>query len=249
METKGPKDTAVTAMQGADRGSRSRTCIACGEEMPRLGRRYCSPECRQQMHWVLSLSKGLLVTFHARYAAFFFTSDRVILDVLPVWSKEISRFDCRRSHGTKPAVDLKHLILNSGKEWYRLLRKNNSSGYASLFLLRQNPREERETEDIKPNMSVAARLTRQEIHSLKVLNLSPNDLSRSSSLLRIKESYRTLAKLLHPDLGGDEEKFKHLNEAHKQMMLWAENPRFSSRKALRHCWSYDGGANRWSPPL
>jgi len=53
----------------------------------------------------------------------------------------------------------------------------------------------------------------------------------------------------HPDLGGDAEKFKKLNAAHQQMLLWAENPHFTLRKALLDCWSYDGATNRWSPPL
>ena len=29
----------------------------------------------------------------------------------------------------------------------------------------------------------------------------------------------------------------------------AENPQFTSRKALVDCWSYDGYTNRWAPPL
>jgi hypothetical protein len=58
-----------------------------------------------------------------------------------------------------------------------------------------------------------------------------------------------MAKVYHPDMGGDEEKFKQLNAAHKQMLAWAENPLFISRKALHDCWSYDASTNRWSPPL
>jgi hypothetical protein len=50
-------------------------------------------------------------------------------------------------------------------------------------------------------------------------------------------------------MGGDDEKFKKLNAAHQQMLLWAENPHFTLRKALLDCWSYDGATNKWSPPL
>ncbi|MBW1772924.1 MAG: DnaJ domain-containing protein, partial [Deltaproteobacteria bacterium] len=66
---------------------------------------------------------------------------------------------------------------------------------------------------------------------------------------KIKSSYKKLAKIYHPDVGGDEEKFKRLNDAHEQMLLWAEQPQFTARKALVDCWSYDGYTGKWSPPL
>ena len=69
------------------------------------------------------------------------------------------------------------------------------------------------------------------------------------STFKINSAYRKMAKVHHPDMGGDEENFKKLNDAHKQMLLWAENPLFTSRKALHNCWSYDSATNRWSPPL
>jgi hypothetical protein len=58
-----------------------------------------------------------------------------------------------------------------------------------------------------------------------------------------------LAKIYHPDVGGDAEKFKKLNEAHVQMVSWAEHPQFTAKKALLDCWSYDGLTNKWAPPL
>jgi len=50
-------------------------------------------------------------------------------------------------------------------------------------------------------------------------------------------------------VGGDEEIFKKLNDAHEQMLSWAENPQYTSKRALQDCWSYDSAASRWSPPL
>ena len=91
-------------------------CLSCGTDQIKRGRRYCSKECRRQINWVLSLSKGLLKSFNARYAAFSFTDDHVILDVLPVWSKGISRFALERANNIKPAEGLKNLILESGRE-------------------------------------------------------------------------------------------------------------------------------------
>ncbi len=230
-------------------------CLACGTEEMRGGRRYCSKECRSQINWVLSLSKGLLKTFNARYAAFSFTDEYVLLDVLPAWSKDISRFICRRTPGRKPAEDLKDLILSSGEEWYALLSNRSSRSYATLVLLRKNHTDQVDPSQIMPNRLTKPRFSREQREHMKILKLThkdlfPNGLGRAGDTQhKIKLAYRRMAKIYHPDKGGDEEKFKALNEAHQQMLMWAENPQFTCRKALEGCWSYDGAANRWAPPL
>jgi hypothetical protein len=84
---------------------------------------------------------------------------------------------------------------------------------------------------------------------MKLLQLKMEELLSDGNVAKIKASYKKLAKIYHPDVGGDAEKFKRLNEAHQQMLLWAENPQYTSRKALVDCWSYDAYTNRWSPPL
>ena len=213
------------------------------------GRRYCSLECRDQMLWVLSLSKGLLISFNARYAAFSFDHNFVVLDVLPVWSQDISRFLCRRAGGKKPAEDLKNLILQSGNEWYRLVHNRTSKSYASLVLLKKNHKKDINPKSIRPDKKVKPRLSRFERECLKLLELQIEELFSESNVAKIRSAYKRLAKVYHPDLGGDAEKFKKLNAAHQQMLLWAENPHFTLRKALLDCWSYDGATNRWSPPL
>jgi hypothetical protein len=224
-------------------------CLSCGTVGIKPGRRYCSRECRQQINWVLSLSKGLLRTFNTRYAAFSFSHDHVILDVIPVWSKGISRFICKRRPGNKPAEDLKRLILRSGTEWHRLVDNKTSKSFASLFLLEKNQNKNIDPDSIKPNRKSRLRLSKREKDCLKILELDRNDLYCDSQIVKIKSAYKKMAKLHHPDMGGDAEKFKQLNEAHKQMLLWIENPQYTSRKALSNCWSYDGATNRWSPPL
>ena len=130
--------------------SRKRICIACGTEDMGRGRRYCSRECRIHINWVLSLSKGLLKTFNARYAAFSFTKELVILDVLPAWSKGISRFVYMRSPRKKPAEDLKNLILESASEWYELQDNKLSRGYATLNILEKNHRKDIDPGSLKP---------------------------------------------------------------------------------------------------
>ena len=227
----------------------TRKCLACGTNHIKAGRRYCSKDCRQQMVWVLSLSKGLLKVFNARYAAFSFNETHIILDVLPVWAKEISRFTCKRRVGIKPAEDLKKLILQSGSEWYRIVDNNNSKSYASLSLLNEKHYKRLAPDAIKPDNRLRPRFSKCERESMKLLQLKMEELLSDGNVAKIKASYKKLAKIYHPDVGGDAEKFKRLNEAHQQMLLWAENPQYTSRKALVDCWSYDAYTNRWSPPL
>ena len=225
------------------------TCLSCGTDKIKPGRRYCSKRCREQINWVLSLSKGLLKAFNARYAAYSFTRGQVVLDVLPTWSKGISRFSLKRTPGNKPAEDLKNLILMSGNEWYKLVDNNLSKSSASLSLINKNHKKEIDPTSIKPKKKVRPRLSKDESAYLKLLHLDRKDLSLNGDILKIKSAYKKMAKLCHPDIGGKEEEFKKINEAHEQMLLWAENPHYTSKKALRNSWSYDGFTNRWSPPL
>ena len=229
--------------------SRTGRCLSCGGACQNLRRRYCSRECRKQMLWVLSLSRGLLSIFNARYASFSFNNVRVILDILPVWSKGISRFERERMPGKKPADDLKDLILQSGSDWHRMIQKNNSRSYASLYLLNKNSNKRLPSGALKPDSNVKPRFSRQEKESIKLLNMEPDDLVTGGYISRIKSAYKKMAKVHHPDMGGDAEKFKRLNEAHQQMLNWAENPQFTSKKALVDCWSFDSSTDKWTPPL
>ncbi|MFH1122514.1 MAG: DnaJ domain-containing protein [Pseudomonadota bacterium] len=229
--------------------SEAKKCLACGAGGIKARRRYCTNECREHMMWVLSLSKGLLKVFNARYAAFSFNERYLVLDVVPIWSKEISRFLFKRRLGKKPAEDLKTLILRSAEEWHHMINNRNSRSYASLLLLRKNHRKGIAPESIRPDRTIRPRLSKDERESIKFLELKIEALLSDGHVEKIRSSYKKLAKIYHPDVGGDAEKFKKLNEAHQQILVWAEKPQFTSRKALPDCWSYDGFANKWSPPL
>lgn len=201
------------------------------------------------MLWVLSLTQGLLSVFNARYAAFSFDNSHVALDILSVWKKEISRFTCKRTSGKKPAEDLKSLILQSGKEWYHIINNHNSKSYASLLLLQKNHHEGIEPSSIKPDQRVQPRLTECEKKSMKLLQLKLEEMVSDGHVAKIRAAYKRLAKIYHPDVGGDTEQFKKLNEAHQQMLIWAQNPQFTIRKALVGCWSYNSSTCRWAPPI
>lgn len=228
---------------------KKRKCLACGSTELGRRRRYCSLDCRKQMMWVLSLSKGLLSSFNARYASFSFNQNQVILDILPAWSKEISRFTHKRTLGQKPAYDLKKLILDSGSEWYALIDNNNSRSYASLALLKKNSNRSIPSKSIKPDSSVKPRFSKDERQALKLLRLKLEELLAEEKTTKIKSAYKKMARIHHPDMGGDPEEFRKVKDAHEQMLIWAQNPQFSSRKALIDCWSYDASTNKWVPPL
>ena len=228
---------------------KKRKCLSCGRTGLDARRRYCSRECREQIMWVLSLSKGLLNIFNARYASFSFNRSYVILDILPVWSKEISRFTHRRTTGKKPADDLKKLILDSGSEWYSIIGENNSKSYASLSLLRRNCNSSLSVVAIRPDSKKKPRFSKLEKESLRCLKLKLEELISEEKTSKIKSAYKKMARIHHPDMGGDAEEFRKVKDAHEQMLMWAQNPQYTSRKALADCWSYDASTNKWVPPL
>jgi len=150
---------------------RGKRCLACGKPNIDARRRYCSKECREYINWVLSLSKGLLRAVNARYAAFSFTDDRVILDVFPVWSKHTCRFVHRRIKGSKPAQDLKNLVIQFGQEWHDIVNNNRSRSYASLCLVNRNHKKGIHPNSIRPAKNSSPRVSKQERGCLQILKL------------------------------------------------------------------------------
>ncbi len=141
------------------------------------------------------------------------------------------------------------MVLEFGREWHEMVKNNHSMSYASLHLVNQNHQKSIALERIKPNKNCRPRLSKDETGCLKILELKRDDLSNDGSKATIKTAYKKMAKVYHPDAGGNEDQFKKLNDAHVQMLSWAENPQYTSRRALQDCWSYDGFNSRWSPPL
>jgi hypothetical protein len=229
--------------------SKIRSCVACGNTGIDGRRRYCSSDCRRQMMWVLSLSNGLLSIFNTRYASFSFSRLQVVLDILPAWSKEISRFTHKRTPGRKPADDLKTLILDSGNEYYTIIADKKSRSFASQSLLKKNSNSRIPVKSIKPGSKTSPRLSKAEKESLKRLKLKLEEVLSGEKTARIKSAYKKMARIHHPDMGGDAAEFRKLKDAHETMLMWAENPHYTSKKALEGCWSFDSSSGRWIPPL
>ena len=194
-------------------GRKVKRCLACGNEDLKPGRRYCSRYCRQKLMWSLSLSKGLLQTLNARYAAFSFNDTYVALDILPAWSKSISRFMRERKAGHPPAHTLKELVLQTGEQWYQKRNHRFSWSFASQSILEEKVENGINPESIKPNANRVPRLSLNQKKGLKHLNISTDRLIVGDCATVIKNAYRGMAKVYHPDKGGDGEKFKELARA------------------------------------
>jgi len=228
---------------------RIRRCLACGTYDIKPGRRYCSKQCRQKLIWSLSLSKGLLQTLNTRYAAFSFTEHFVALDVMPAWSNRISRFVYKRKSGYSPANTLKELTLEAGKEWYKKRSRRISRSFASQSILEENVEHSIDPDSIKPNTKKIPKLSTDQKKGLKHLNIHMKTLVFGDYAREIKKAYRGMAKVYHPDKGGDGDRFREINRANELMHQWIEDPKFQLNNGLPGCWSYNGYTNRWSPPL
>ncbi len=228
---------------------RTRRCLACGTEDIKPARRYCSRQCRHRLIWTLYLSNGLLITLNTRYAAFSFTEHYVALDVMPTWSNRISRFVYERKSGYPPANALKELVLEAGNEWYKKRSRRISRSFSSQSILEEKTQHSINPDSIKPNKNRVPRLSADQKKALRRLDINMDRLVFGDYVREIKKAYREMAKVYHPDKGGDGERFKEINTAHELMIQWTEDPKFRSNNALPGCWSYNGYQNRWSPPL
>lgn len=228
---------------------RRRLCLACGEdELPKRRRRYCSDKCKKRLDFALYITTGLVQTLRARYAAFSYTQDTLILDVLPIGSSVISRFMWTRGKHKKVADDLLDLVEQAGCEWYKKEEETGSRWWASQHLLDKASRREIPVSTIMPVSKRAPQLNHKEKSALRLLELSKEQIVSKESMRSIKSAYRRQAKRFHPDKGDTSNRFVEINEAHAELLNWAENPKFRSRTALPNSWCYDASRKRWVPP-
>jgi hypothetical protein len=228
---------------------RKRICLACGEnELPKIRRRYCNDKCKRRLDFALFITTGLVQTLRARYAAFSYTSQNLILDVLPIGSTVISRFLWKRSGHKKVADDLLDLVEHAGCEWYKREEVTRSRWWASQQLLDEASCRSIPVSSIVPVSKQTPQLNHKEKSALKVLQLTKEQIVSKDSMRFIKSAYRRQAKLFHPDRGDTSNRFVEINEAHAQLLNWATNPKFHLRRALASSWGYDASRKRWVPP-
>jgi hypothetical protein len=219
-------------VKGGD--GKRRCCLSCGKnELPRARRRYCSDKCKKRLDFALYIATGLVQTLRARYAAFSYTEDTLILDVLPVAPKVISRFVWKRSEG---------------RDWYEREEETGSRWWASQHLLDRTSRRDICVSTIVPVSKKTPRLNHKQKNALKLLELTKDQILSKDSIRWIKSAYRSKAKLHHPDKGDTSKKFIEINEAHAELLNWAESPIYRSRTALPNSWCYDASRKKWVPP-
>jgi hypothetical protein len=224
-------------------------CLACGEvPIPKGKRRYCSDKCKRRLDFALFICTGLVQALRARYAAFSYTGKTLVLDVLPSGSRVISRFVWRRSGNKKVADELLDMVVEAGREWYEIEEETGSAWWASQRLLDRASREDIPVTVVVPAERQTPQLNRKEQSALRLLKLTKKQILSENSIQQLKAAYRRTAKLHHPDKGGEGRVFAQINEAHAELLNWAQNPKFYSRAALPNSWCYDSSKNRWAPP-
>lgn len=209
-------------------------------------RRYCSVACRQRLKYQLDIRTGLLKALNARYATFYFTTSEIILDVLVGGSMEICSFIYPRSPGKKPVNDFIKLSNYLGKEWWTEKRRTEKRYLANRVVLDKAGKRMQERKGGFPGETTTP------VHlknHLTCLRLSKDDLESSEALGYIKSAYRKMAKLHHPDQGGDSAKFLKIHEAYQHLVEWSKSPVFVKRRGFTDKWFYDGMRNKWVQPL
>jgi hypothetical protein len=230
----------------ACRPAPQRICLACGSELPRRRRRYCSIVCRQQLHACLNRRTGLLKALNTRYATFYFTDFAIVMDVLPYGMEQIFSYVLPRSSGRKPFEDFCDLSNILGTQWWNERNRTHRRYLASRHVLDHARKPERPKETVIP-ITLAVPAVRAS--SLIILELRPDDLTTANLLGCIKQAYRRQAKKYHPDIGGDSQAFLKIQDAYEKLMDWSRKPTFIHRSGFPDKWLYEGANNRWIQPV
>jgi hypothetical protein len=230
----------------ACRPASPRICLACGSDLPRRHRRYCSVACRQQLLASLNRRTGLLKALNTRYATFYFTELAIVMDVLPYGMEQIFSYMLPRTTGKKPVEDFCDLSNILGKEWWNERHRTKRRYMASRHVLDRARKPVRPKETVIPATLVVPAVRAS---SLIVLELRPGDLTAANLLGCIKQAYRRQAKKYHPDIGGDPQAFLKIHDAYEKLMDWSKKPTFIHRSGFPDKWLYEGANNRWIQPI
>lgn len=228
------------------RPKRTYRCLSCGVDIGSRRRKYCSAECRQKLKWKLDTRVGLVQALNVRYATFYFSKTMIMVDMLLYGTPEIFSFFYPRTPGKKPADDFGAMANLLGNIWWEEKRRTSKRHLAAVRVLSYAERNVNGISSVKPTIVTMHSLKRR---YLKQLQIDQSELLSSELMLIIKNAYRRLAKVYHPDVGGDAEAFRKLQEAYEEMLVWSEHPRFTRRRGFPDKWLYDGEKRRWLQPL
>ena len=222
-----------------------RRCLSCGTTEDMKRRRYCSIECRQRLRHNLNMRIGLLQALQTRYATFYFTETKIVLDLLPYGSQGLVSFIFPRASGKKPVEDFCKLFNLLGNAWWEEVRRTKKRYLASRHILGKARPIEGDINSVRPlEVREPARMARH----ITCLKLKQADLHSPELQQIIKRAFRRQAKMHHPDQGGNAALFRRLRDADEQLIRWSENPTFTTRRGFPDKWFYEGGLARWTQP-
>lgn len=220
-------------------------CLSCGTTENIGRRKYCSIECRQRLRRMLTMRSGLLKALNTRYAAFYFTEDILILDVLPFGTGEIFSFIYPRSNKKKPADDFCRMADMLGNAWWAERNRTNKKYLASRFVFEQADSGDAKNGVVEP---LEIKIPSVKGKSLIRLQLGKSVLDSPELQRIIKAAYRQQAMKHHPDRGGDSAVFIKIHQAYQELIEWSESPSFVKRRGFPDKWFYDGSNNKWVQP-
>ena len=222
-------------------------CLSCGCTENMGTRKYCSVACRKNLRHQLNIRTGLLKALNTRYATFYFTEALLIMDVLPSGSGKIYSFLFPRSRERKPAQDFSELCNLLGNAWWGEMKRTNRQYLASRHVLMQASPQDSSIKSIQPEV-VKIPAVKGGGKPLVYLKLDRETLHSKTLKQVIKSAYRRQARIVHPDMGGDEKTFRKIYQAYRDLMTWADEPSFLKRSGFPDRWFYDGHKNRWVQP-
>jgi len=229
-----------------DQDTKHHFCLSCGTTKNINNRRYCSLKCRQNLRQKLNMKSGLLQTLNTRYATFYFSDTKIILDIVPYGFKEIFRYVGRRKEGSNPATDF-HIMTNKlGEAWWAESQRTNRNYIASQYVLRLATRHTIIDGLQRPKLLKIPIVKNEYLNCLEIqkLDLHSHELNKI-----IKNAYRRQVKIHHPDLGGHAATFRKIHNAYKELLCWADNPIYINRRGFTDKWYYDGDKKKWIQPV
>lgn len=228
------------------KGGKINRCLSCGATENMGRRRYCSSDCRLRLRLKLDMRTGLIQALNARFATFYFSDLSIMMDMLPYGSREIYSFLYPRSPGNKPAEDFSNMADMLGTAWWEENKRTRKRYLASQRILDAAVRNQTPLLSVRP---VLLNLPAVRDVSLQHLNLTRADLVNPALKTLVRNAYRLQAKRFHPDAGGDASAFLKIHQAYEDMLHWAENPIYVTRRGFPDKWLYDGNQNRWLQPI
>lgn len=225
---------------------RQKGCLSCGSTKNIKNRKYCSIKCRQNLRQKLNMRNGLLQALNTRYAAFYFSDKKIILDIVPHGIKEVFRYERKRTLGNNPATDFGIMANALGNAWWKESKRTHKNYLASQYVLKLAIRCTITDGLQRPRLMRMANVRTEALNSLEI---KKTDLHSHELNKIIKNAYRRQVKIHHPDVGGQAAIFRKIHNAYKELLRWADNPVYVRRRGFSDKWYYDGENDKWVQPM